>query len=134
MRIAKTTGSILLTLGYSLKAVDSFRQGKYGESLSDVVNALKTVDKSWNDIDYTWNQLRDTTNAIIGSNHSSAIAAAQAKQNPYGFFTGKWKSSDRHNIEFIYYGKNINAIFLYSPRATGPGYNVYTGGIDLERA
>lgn len=132
LRIAKATAGLLGTLGYSLKAVRKFREGEYEEGMNHIAEAIGTAVKYWDDIDYTWNQLRGAVDNIWGTSHQSVMTVVQAPRFENGFFTGKWFSSDRRLVEFLYHDAATNAVSLCSPRSTA-GYNVYTGGIDLER-
>jgi hypothetical protein len=132
IRIAKATTGILRALGYSVDAVEYFKKKKYKEGMQDVAQAVGTVVRCWDDIDYTWNQLKDAVDQIWGTNYQSVVAVVQAPDFEHGFFTGKWFSSDRRQVELLYHNSLTNAISLCSPKATSPGYSVYTGGIDLE--
>lgn len=130
-RLASAASGVLQVLGYSVDAVNKFKQGRLGDSFVSAGHALQMASTRWRDIDYAFNQLSDAADRVFSAipmPSSPALLPNPARE--LGFFTGRW-SAGNTTVLITHYPQS-NALSLYYPSPT-TGTNVYTGGIDWER-
>jgi len=129
----KSAETILYLLGYSVKAFQSFKNGKENEAWKNVSSAAQKAVTNWSDLKYVWDQIHTKSQSSPGNNfHQNNISAAKYQSSSYGFFTGQWLASDTNRNELIFHDRQTNVVYLYSIKSSLSEYTIYQGGIDLE--